>query len=148
MYGRKKETRMNTQGKNSGRNTLAAVFLAFMAAMSKGAAFAAVGEPVPGAKIYVELDPNDEPFAKVVTDSKGEFSVSISKWGKDVSIPATATFTFEIKKLPSKYSVLANKVKTTLDTNGKSRFHFKLTFEPPTKAQNKGCFAVSGKSST
>lgn len=39
------------------------------------------GEPVPGAEIYVELEPDDEPIARVVTDGEGTGTFEISKPG-------------------------------------------------------------------
>jgi hypothetical protein len=35
-----------------------------------------VGEPVPGAEIYVELEPDDEPIMNNTTDDAGNFELS------------------------------------------------------------------------
>ena len=41
--------------------------------VSRADLHAAVGDPVPGAEIYIEQEPNDEPIANAVTDKEGIF---------------------------------------------------------------------------
>ena len=43
---------------------------------------AAVGEPVPGAEILIEQEPNDVPIARCTTNDKGEFTFSFPKGAK------------------------------------------------------------------
>jgi len=43
--------------------------------------YAAMGEPVPGAEIYIELEPSDEPFKKCKTDHQGKCQFTNLKKG-------------------------------------------------------------------
>ncbi len=108
------------------------------------------GEPVPGAEIYVELEPDDEPIANVITNDEGEFSFVIPP-----NLPASGNFVFVIqvtKPLARKYKL-----------NPDEKIRIRVPFQKPSRkittmkyqliwrkdrAENKGAFAVSGKNST
>ena len=59
------------------------------------------GEPVPGAEIYIELEPDDEPIANVITNEEGEFEITIPNNGQ--FIPDAGNFIFTIKP-PKKFA--------------------------------------------
>ena len=109
-----------------------------------------IGEPVPGAEIYIELEPDDEPIANVSTDENGEFSFI-----SEVELPETGTFLLTLK-LPKKLAQFykldlkkATKIKVPFNKlKDGPKFSYVLYWTKPTKAQNKGAFAVSGKNST
>ena len=112
------------------------------------------GEPVPGAEIFIELDVDpDEPIANVTTNEDGEFSIFTSTGQAYSSLPSIGTFIFTIT-IPRKFASLHHldlrkkeKVKIAFNkkTNG-PLFKYVLLWIKPGKAQNKGTFAVSGKS--
>jgi hypothetical protein len=125
----------------------------------------AMGEPVPGAEIYIELEPDDEPIANVTTNENGEFEIIFSNTGDNLpnigNLPSIGIFVFTIK--PSKYfsskhnidtnklekiRVKFNKSKGKLGKKGELIFKYEVRWDPPTKTSNKGAFAVSGKNST
>jgi hypothetical protein len=109
-----------------------------------------MGEPVPGAEIYIELEPDDEPIANTTTDENGEFYFM-----SEVELPKTGTFVLTLK-FPKKLSLLykldlkkATKIKVPFNKmKDGPKFSYVLYWIKPTKAQNKGAFAVSGKNST
>lgn len=109
-----------------------------------------MGEPVPGAEIYIELEPDDEPIANTITDENGEFYFM-----SEVELPETGTFILTLK-FPKKLSLLykldlkkATKIKVPFNKmKDGPKFSYVLYWIKPTKAQNKGAFAVSGKNST
>ena len=121
-----------------------------------------VGEPVPGAEVYIELEPDDEPIFNTTTDENGYFEFSELP-PPAPPFPNEGTFVFNI--LPSKEFIKRyrldplEKFKVSVPyskeevkpTEGKSKrivFQYLLEWEKPTKAENKGAFAVSGKNST
>ncbi|MBM4172513.1 MAG: carboxypeptidase regulatory-like domain-containing protein [Ignavibacteria bacterium] len=136
---------------------LLTIFLLFFC-ISKAQA----GEPVPGAEITIELEPDDEPIANVTTDPNGEFEIVFSNTSNNLpniaNLPSLGTFVFTIK--PSKSFALkhkfdlqgSKKIKVKFKKeNGKRLkngivFRYVLTWKSDAKAENKGTFAVSGKS--
>lgn len=106
-------------------------------------------EPVPGAKISIALEANNEQIANVITDINGEFVFSI------VNPPAVGNFVFNI--IPTKAFALqhnlslTNRIKVKAELRPLKNGIFKGILnwiEDENKAQNKGAFAVSGKNST
>lgn len=131
------------------------VFLIFSMAIPElfSAQSEASGEPVPGAEVYVELEPDDEPIANVTTNSEGEFEFSFPP---GIKIPQKGEFSFTItppkKKLSSKTKKVAQMKKQTIkipfSANADKKFKYILIWEIDSKAENKGAFAISGKNST
>ena len=110
------------------------------------------GEPVPGAEIYIELEPDDQPIANVVTDGNGEFMFSLVQIKKvpDIGvIKITITPPRNRKILNESKSPKMGKQILRIPFNKKDGLKFKyvLTWGSDFKAQNRGSFAVSGKSS-
>lgn len=107
----------------------------------------ALGEPVPGAEIYVELEPDDEPIANVTSDQNGEFYFTTT------NPPSVGNFVFIIT--PSKAFALKHKLSLTkkikmrgeLELMNDGVFRGVLLWVED-KAENKGAFAVSMKKST
>jgi hypothetical protein len=112
---------------------------------------AEAGEPVPGAEIYIEQEPNGEPVANGVTNENGEIEILVER---NKELPATGVFSFVItpsKTFKTKYNLPASfKGKTEFpfsrNKTGKYKFVIRWIPNPDAKAQNKGTFAVSGKS--
>jgi hypothetical protein len=112
-----------------------------------------VGEPVPGAEVYVELEPDKEPIANIETNNYGEF---MFQFPDVIKIPKNGIFTMTIlppKKLSkSQTKKLVGMGKQVVQVSFKKKdgpkFKYTLTWEHNSKAQNKGSFAVSGKNST
>ncbi|MCX7876996.1 MAG: hypothetical protein N2321_12640 [Melioribacteraceae bacterium] len=152
------------------RNTMSMLLLpilvAFFCINKVQAQSKAMGEPVPGAEIYIELEPDDEPIANITTDQNGEFEIVFSNGGNNLpninNLPSIGTFVFTIKPPKSfaiKYNIVDKKfqkAKVKFDKNkdgkvlknGNIVLRYVLTWLVDQKAQNKGSFAVSGKSST
>jgi hypothetical protein len=112
---------------------------------------AEAGEPVPGAEIYLEQEPRGEPIANGVTDENGEIEFLVKK---NSELPATGIFSFTITpstafkakhKLPVSFKG-KTEVPFTRNLTGKYKFVIRWIPNPDAKAQNKGTFAVSGKS--
>lgn len=123
------------------------------------------GEPVPGAEIYIELEPDDEPIANVITNENGEFEIIFSNTVDNLpniaNLPSQGTFVFTIKpskifsskhnldtKKFEKIRVKFNKNKGKLGKKGELIFRYEVRWDPPSKTSNKGAFAVSGKNDT
>jgi hypothetical protein len=66
-----------------------------------------IGEPVPGAEIYVELEPDDEPILNVTADGDGYFEFTELP-PPAPPFPNEGTFVFNI--LPSKEFIEKNKL--------------------------------------
>jgi hypothetical protein len=110
------------------------------------------GEPVPGAEIYVELEPDDEPIFNGTTNEEGEFVFTIPA-SKELLKTSKLKITIVPPKLKSKVKSKKNSYKKQVITidipeQESNIFTFVLTWEPNAKAENKGAFAVSGKNST
>ena len=114
------------------------------------------GEPVPGAEIYVELEPDDEPIANVTTNGDGEF---IFTFPEGIKIPKNGTFKITISTPQKIKSSTTNKLKKMemekqtilIQFNRKDgpKFKFILTKDEKMKAKsNRGGFAVSGRSNS
>lgn len=111
------------------------------------------GEPVPGAEIYIELEPDDEPIANLETNNDGEF---VFMFPEGIDIPKKGIFTITIippKKVKgSKAKNLVGMKKQTIQIpftkKDGPKFKYILTWKADLKAENKGAFAVSGKNST
>lgn len=126
----------------------------------------AQGEPVPGAEIYIELEPDDEPITNVITNEDGEFEIVFSNSDNNLpnvgNLPSMGTFVFTVKPSKSfalKYKLIDKKLQKVkvnfnkqkdgkLLKNGNLVFKYTLTWVVDAKAQNKGAFAVSGKNDT
>jgi hypothetical protein len=108
----------------------------------------AVGEPVPGAEITVELAQPDGPVATLAhcqTNKAGEFHFTLPSNKK---VPPQGVF--NIKVVPpgkGKYGSQPQVVTVPYDLRRGMQFSYVLswTFD---RGQNRGSFAVSGKSST
>jgi hypothetical protein len=112
---------------------------------------AEAGEPVPGAEIYIEQEPNGEPIASGVTNENGEIEILVEK---NSELPASGIFSFTItpskafrskNKLPDS---LKEKTKVPFTRNKTGRYTFIIQWipSPGTKGTtNKGTFAVSGR---
>ncbi len=108
------------------------------------------GEPVPGAEILIEQEPNDVPIASVITDKDGEFKFTFPDGMK---IPKSGIFKITITPPQDLKRSLAKKLsgmkKQTIEIPFKRKdgpkFKFVVTWEPKTKS-NRGGFAVSGRS--
>lgn len=111
------------------------------------------GEPVPGAEIYIELEPDDEPIANVTTNNEGEFEFAFPP---GIKIPLKGEFTLTItppkKTMGSKTKKISGMKKQIIvlpfEAKADKKFKFILIWEIDAKAENKGAFAVSGKNST
>lgn len=112
------------------------------------------GEPVPGAEVYVELEPDDEPVAHVITDENGAFRfVAVNN---EHPFPKVGTFVFTVVP-PKKFTSRSN-TKISKMNKQKIRVKFNTLKDGPKfeyflwwnqdRAENKGSFAVSGKNST
>lgn len=110
-----------------------------------------VGEPVPGAEVYVELEPDDEPIANVQTNNEGEFVFSFPN---GIKVPEVGTLSITITPpknlLQSKEKRFAGMEKQTITIpfNKKNgpKFKFVLKWDSTLKTKsNKGGFAVSGR---
>lgn len=111
------------------------------------------GEPIPGAEIYVELEPDDEPIAHGTTNGNGEFTFQVLERSDTTRpFPREGTFAFVVKpprelSTPSQKSVRLRAPFTR--TKATRAFTYVLLWiKPDAKAQTKGAFAISGKSST
>ena len=119
----------------------------------------AVGEPVPGAEIYVELEPDDEPILNVTADGVRYFAFTELP-PPAPPFPNEGTFVFNI--LPSKEFIEKNKLdpkdkfvvsvpyskKDIKPSEGKSKrilFQYLLEWKKPTKAEKEGSFHVMAK---
>jgi hypothetical protein len=131
------------------------IVLTFIFAIISIPLVALIGEPVPGAEVYIELEPDDEPIINVPTNEEGEF---MFEFPPTIPIPKKGSFKMTIvppslKKL-SQSSTLRTKPmeKTTIVVNFTSKdgpvFKYKIVWNEDIKAENKGAFAVSGKNST
>jgi hypothetical protein len=121
--------------------------------------YSKAGEPVPGAEIYVELEPDTEPIANMSADQNGEFSF---QFPEGMPIPKKGTFKMVItppkRKVSTMTPALKSKIpqmqKQTIEVNFTSKegpvfkYILKWDDEGTSKTQNRGSFAVSGKSST
>lgn len=111
------------------------------------------GEPVPGAEVYIELEPDDEPIANVTTNNDGEIMFTFPD---DRNIPKSGIFSITIippkKVKSSKRAILTGMKKQTIQVpfqrKDGPKFKYIVTWEPTSRAENKGAFAVSGKNST
>jgi hypothetical protein len=109
------------------------------------------GEPVPGAEIYIELEPDDEPIVNVITDENGEFHFEVDNVS---NFPIQGTFTLTIfpTKAFAKGKRIAHrkhKVKINFSTPKNGKFSYVLYWDTEDyKTSNKGAFAVSGKNDT
>jgi hypothetical protein len=111
--------------------------------------FSFAGEPVPGAEILVEQEPNDVPIASAVTNKDGEFSFTFPS---GIKIPKNGIFKITI--MPPKHlkksvaKKLTGMEKQTIEIPFKKKdgpkFKFVITWEQKTKS-NRGGFAVSGR---
>lgn len=109
-------------------------------------------EPVPGAEIYVELEPDDEPIANIQTNNDGEFVFSIPE---GIKLPKKGVFSITITP-PTKFkgskarkSLGMEKQTIQVQFNRKDgpKFKFVLIWDEKLKTKsNKGGFAVSGRS--
>ena len=61
--------------------TIALAMMLSAIVLSPIAAFAAAGEPVPGAEIYIELEPYDQPVGHGITDAAGKYLFKPQKTG-------------------------------------------------------------------
>jgi hypothetical protein len=112
------------------------------------------GEPVPGAEIYIELEPDDEPIANVQTNMDGEFSFIIPA---DIEVPANGTFSITVtppKKLNGPMAKnLSSMEKQTIQIQFSKKdgqkFKFTLSWDAKLKTKsNRGGFAVSGRNNS
>lgn len=118
-----------------------------------GAPAATRGEPVPGAEIYIELDPGNEPFKKTTTDANGVFRFSFPPGRK---APSSGTFVMTV--VPSRQFAARNAVPSgkpdklrvpfVFAKDGPNFEYVLLWNKPDGKTYNRGSFAVSGKSQT
>lgn len=86
-----------------------------------GKSQAAMGEPVPGAEVYIELEPDDQPIANGPTNTEGEFSGFIPI--NPPPAPAPKGIKIFIKFPEKTWKYLATKAKKT-DHLG--TYHFKM----------------------
>ena len=131
---------------------LALIISAFV--LSPKSIFAAAGEPVPGAEIYIELEPDDDPVGRCFSDQNGGFAFIIPL---DRKIPSTGVFKMKINP-PKGYKHAAELQTIKVPFNAAQakggQFRYVLSWipadtEPNAKpAQNRGTFAVSGRSSS
>ena len=112
----------------------------------------AMGEPVPGAEVYIELEPDDQPIANGVTGSNGELTFVFPK---GVKIPINGKFKFTITpKINTSKSNLENVLglESHIITfpfrkiDGPTFRYNIIYIQDQEKAQGRGSFAVSGKS--
>ena len=106
-----------------------------------------IGDPVPGAEVYIEQEPNDEPVANIVTDNSGNFSF---EFPKGMKLPEKVTLKLTIKpprgvKLQLD-SGKTNIVRVVVDTRSGSRHSGRLVWEETAcgVTGSKGGFAVGG----
>ena len=113
-----------------------------------------VGEPVPGAEVYVELTPDHEAIATIETNKNGEI---IFKFPDGIKIPKEGFFSLtitppkKIKSSKSKKFTGMQKQTILIPFKKKEGPKFKyilLWKEGDAKTYNRGSFAVSGKSQT
>jgi hypothetical protein len=111
---------------------------------------AQAGEPVPNAEVYIEQETGSEPIANVVTDANGEFEISMAGIK---NFPETGIFKLTIS--PSKSFKISHQLQATykekvnvpFTAKKGGKYRYILRWVPDaSKTQNRGCFAVSGKS--
>jgi hypothetical protein len=109
-----------------------------------------MGEPIPGAEIYVELEPDDEPIANVISDDSGQFFINPVQNVPHPPKNSTVVFTITLPKGNKLFPklIVIGQIKLPLKKLIDDRvFTYTLLWEEPdVKAQSKGAFAISGKS--
>jgi hypothetical protein len=109
------------------------------------------GEPVPGAEILIEQEPNDVPIAQVQTNSNGEFTFSFPDGMK---VPDKGTFKITIVPPKNLTGLKAKKLtgmeKQTIEISFTKKdgpkFKYVLKWDDQLKTKsNRGGFAVSGR---
>jgi len=109
------------------------------------------GEAVPGARIYIELESATVPIAIVETDEDGEFKFEMPK---KMDVPKNGTFSLTItppqnlkgKQAKKLAGMQKQTIKIAFNRKDGPKFKYLLLWKIESKAQNKGTFAVSGKS--
>jgi len=107
------------------------------------------GEPVPGAEILVEQEPNDVPIKSVVTNDKGEFSFDFFfKAEQGTKSPGKVTLNLYITPAKSTAYQLSegktNMVTIEISEADGPHYEFTLKWIPDQIKSNRGGFAVSG----
>lgn len=111
------------------------------------------GEPVPGAEILIEQEPNDVPIALATTNNNGEFVFSFPE---GIKIPKSGTFKITITP-PQKLKGSNSKRLKGMEMEGQTiqvqfsrkegpKFKYILIWDEKLKTKsNRGGFAVSGR---
>lgn len=109
------------------------------------------GEPVPGAEILVEQEPNDVPISHVQTNINGEF---VFTFPEGMKIPDKGTFKITITPPKNLQGLKARKLsgmeKQTIEIpftkKDGPKFKYVITWDENLKTKsNRGGFAVSGR---
>jgi hypothetical protein len=112
------------------------------------------GEPVPGAEILIEQEPNDIPIQSVKTNQDGEFEFTFPDGMK---IPKSGTFKITITPPKNLKGSIAKKIKgvekQTIEIpftrKDGPKFKYVLIWDDQLKTNsNRGGFAVSGRNNT
>jgi hypothetical protein len=111
------------------------------------------GEPVPGAEILVEQEPNDVPIAQAISNTHGEFMFSFPE---GIKIPKSGTFKITItppqklkgsnaKRLKGMY-MEKQTIQIQFSRKDGPKFKYILIWDEKLKTKsNRGGFAVSGR---
>gem|GEM_PF-6972289 len=144
---------------------LSTVVLLFCYNNSQGQAGKGMGEPVIGAEVFVEQEPNEQPSSltkgrselskgiRCISNQKGEFSFSLPI---DQFKNLPELFTVKITIIPPKNSsyILSDNASNVVIVNVRKtpdrKFQFILLWikEDPQEKANKGVFAVSGRNTS
>jgi hypothetical protein len=111
------------------------------------------GEPVPGAEILIEQEPNDEPIAQAISNNHGEFMFSFPEGMK---IPKSGIFKITITPPQKLKGSNAKKLKgmdmekqiiqIQFSRKDGPKFKYILIWDEKLKTKsNRGGFAVSGR---
>lgn len=111
------------------------------------------GEPVPGAEILIEQEPNDVPIAQAISNNHGEFVFSFPE---GIKIPKSGTFKITITPPQKLKGSNAKKLKgmemgkqtiqIQFSRKDGPKFKYILIWDEKLKTKsNRGGFAVSGR---
>jgi hypothetical protein len=109
------------------------------------------GKPVAGTQVDVKLAASNTQVAQCVTDKNGEFTFDIDAVFRGMVIPEKIKIDLLITTSTAYELVVdaTNQITAEVEKSSGPAYTFILWWLTDTsKGQNKGCFAVSGKSST
>jgi len=105
----------------------------------------AMGEPVPGAEVYIELEPDDQPIANTTTDSEGDFSVFVPE---GIKLPENGFFNIRIvpPKILRALGIDEKVIRYPFDTKNGRKFQYTLSFVFNINIKDPGNFTLGNNS--